>query len=51
MAGRGNKCPHVISASDLNQAEIERAKEVSFSDNSLVIFGILLESDSSEQVH
>jgi hypothetical protein len=29
MAGRGRKCPHIISISDINQADVENAKEVS----------------------
>jgi len=29
MAGRGIKCPHINSISDFNQADVQRAKEVS----------------------
>jgi hypothetical protein len=29
MAGRGIKCPHVSTIYDFNQADVERAKEVS----------------------
>jgi hypothetical protein len=28
MAGRGRKCPHIITISDFNQADVENAKEV-----------------------
>jgi hypothetical protein len=35
MAGRGIKCPHINSISDLNQADIQRAKEVSMVTNPL----------------
>jgi hypothetical protein len=33
MAGRGIKCPHVNSISDFNQADVQRAKEVSIVTN------------------
>jgi hypothetical protein len=32
MAGRG-KCPHINSISDFNQADVQRAKEVSIVTN------------------
>jgi hypothetical protein len=33
MAGRGIKCPHISSISDFNQADVQRAKEVSIVTN------------------
>jgi len=33
MAGRGIKCPHINSISDFNQADVQRAKEVSIVTN------------------
>jgi hypothetical protein len=37
MAGRGIKCPHINSISDLNQADVQRAKEVSIVTNPFLI--------------
>jgi ABC-type iron transport system FetAB permease component len=41
MAGRGKKCPHIISISDFNQADVEKAKEVSIVELSLLVLGFV----------
>jgi hypothetical protein len=41
MAGRGRKCPHIISISDINQADVENAKEVSVVELNFLALGFV----------